>query len=285
MTTVPAEIPEYGGCLWPMDPACKTDVWDTYEPEVQLRALALASSTLQRLTGYRVGGCPITVRPLLSKGICFLPLRLSVPLPGYAPYINSQGTWVNFTGVVHDNPCTVELPPPVGMVEVVKVDGVELDWNDFAIDNGNLLVWLGEGECPWPEDQDITLPDTEVGTFSVTYWNSHPVDSLGAYAVGILALEFAKACGGGAGGSKCRLPANVVTVVRSGVTYELEGGSFPSGFTGIREVDTYIASWNPNGLRQEATVYVPRRHRRRDPRFNTGGSPIAPGRIYDGGHP
>ena len=35
-------------------------------PEVQDRAPGLASATLRRLTGYRVGGCPITVRPCMQ---------------------------------------------------------------------------------------------------------------------------------------------------------------------------------------------------------------------------
>ena len=87
----------------------------------------------------------------------------------------------------------------------------------------------------------------------MTYLNSYPVDSLGAYAVGVLAMEFAKACIGG----KCRLPATVTAITRQGVSFEIASGTFPSGFTGIREVDTYISMWNPQGLRQRASVWTP----------------------------
>ena len=51
------------GCPWPVDPACLGEKWDELDPEVQERATGLASATLRRLTGYRVGGCPVTVRP------------------------------------------------------------------------------------------------------------------------------------------------------------------------------------------------------------------------------
>lgn len=279
MSVVPVGVPDYSGCLWPVDPACQTAEWDALDGDVQIRALSLASSTLRRLTGYRVGGCPITVRPVQAKGACWIPMRASVPVPGVMlPGQNIHGEWVNTVDPGYTTDCEIALPAPVGMVEVVRVDGVEIPYADYQIDDGNLLVWMGDGDCPWPQTQDLSLPDTEPDTFSVTYWNSYPVDSVGAYAAGILALEFAKACTG----TKCRLPANVISLSRSGVTYEIQGGSFPGGFTGIREVDTYIATWNPRGLVQDAAIWTPGQHR---PRRNTGGAPIAPGRIYDGGHP
>ena len=67
------------------------------------------------------------------------------------------------------------------------------------------------------------------------------------------AVEYARACTGG----KCRLPQGVTSIVRQGVSFEIEGGAFPNGFTGIREVDAWIALWNPDGLRQQAKVYSP----------------------------
>jgi hypothetical protein len=38
---------------------------------------------------------------------------------------------------------------------------------------------------------------------------------------------------------------------------EIAGGAFPDGFTGIREVDAYIALYNPKAIRQRATVWSP----------------------------
>ena len=259
-------LPGFGGCHWPLDPACLTDQWDALAPDVQERASALASSTLRRLTAYRVGGCPITVRPLLQTNSCFIP---SDPYSGYAfgsltPGMNAQGRWVN---AASPRPCEVYLPSPVGRVDEVKVDGTVLDPTTYEVQNGNLLVWTATGECPWPPTQDVSRPDSEAGTFSVTYMNSYPVDSLGAYAAGVLAMEFAKACTG----TKCRLPAGVTTIVRQGITMEVTPGAFPDGYTGIREVDAFIALWNPRAARQATSVWTPDGHRTR---FNTAGGAL-----------
>jgi hypothetical protein len=129
------------------------------------------------------------------------------------------------------------------------VDGVVLDESEYFLD-GSTLVRVG-GE--WPVTQNMDLPDTEVGTFSVTYLNSFPVDGLGAYAAGILACEYAKACSGG----KCKLPSGVTEITRAGVTMTITSGAFPGGLTGIREVDAYIMAWNPTHLRSKPTVWSP----------------------------
>jgi len=246
-------IPEYAGCPWPMDPACETTEWESYDPDVQDRSLALASSTLHRLTGYRVGNCPVVVRPTNSKGhsLCYLPVADPTL---FSPGIRLDGHWVNGCGTSEAS-CTITLPRPVGAVYEVKVDGDVVDPSDYIVD-GHQIIWRGDSECPWPLWQDVTKPDTEEGTLSVTFLNAAPVDSLGAHAVGILALEFAKAC---TGASKCRLRSGVAAVVRAGVTFEINPCLFPGGFTGIRTVDAYIAIWNPRGSnqRQASSVWSP----------------------------
>jgi hypothetical protein len=69
----------------------------------------------------------------------------------------------------------------------------------------------------------------------------------------VLAMEYARACSGG----KCRLPTGVTSVVRQGVSYTVAAGAFPGGVTGIREVDSFIALWNPDALRQTPKVWYP----------------------------
>lgn len=260
MTVTP---PEATGCPWPVDPGCLGDDWDALDESVQDRSLALASATLRRLTGYQVGGCPITVRPCKAGCVGYgyhIPAYWDMAgawgAGGFWPHIES-GVWVNSCGCTTDcaceTLCEIALPAPVGRVDEVKVDGQVVDPADYRVD-GNRVVWVGSTDCPWPTCQDMAAADTEVGTFSITYLNSYPVDSLGAYAAGILAFEFAKAC---IGSGKCRLPAGVTTVTRQGVSYDIASGSFPNGMTGIREVDAYIALWNPKGLRQPVAVWYP----------------------------
>lgn len=245
------DVPAYGGCLWPVDPACFHEQWDTLDQTVRDRALALASSSLRRLTGYRVGNCPITIRPIPSKGACFVPY--DGPSSAFNPGINVAGNWMNnCRWCPTDLGCAVSLPAPVGRVDTVKIDGLVIDPTDYAV-IGNELVWMGGGECPFTGTQDLTLPDTEVGTWSVTYLNAYPVDSNGAYAAGVLAMEFALAC---TNDDNCRLPDNVTSIVRQGIAMEIRPGMFPDGMTGIREVDAYIALWNPRG-QVPSQVYSP----------------------------
>ena len=172
---------------------------------MQDRATLLATETLRRLTGYRVGGCPVTVRPCRASCVNVTPLPYYTG--GYYPHPNAAGYWVNSCGCTDncscDALCTVNLPTPIGQIIEVRVDGDLVLPTDYAIIRDQ-LTWTGGGECPWPTCQDLALGDTEPGTFSVTYLNSWPVDTLGAYAAGVLAYEYAQAC---IGNNKCRLPS------------------------------------------------------------------------------
>lgn len=243
-------IPEYAGCLWPVDPACFSDEWEAAETAVKDRALALASSTLERLTGQRVVACPITVRPTHGNR-CFIPSD-SYGSGSFHPGMTATGQWANNCGLACDDPTTgVRLPRPVGRVDVVKVGGAVIPSTDYRVVDGNLLVYTGAG-AGWPLTQNLSLPDTAADTFSVTYINGYPPDSLAAYAAGLLANEFAKACTG----KKCKLPNGVTSIVRQGVSMEITTGLFPGGTTGIREVDAFIALWNPQH-QQGARVWYP----------------------------
>jgi len=238
--TVPTPEP-YGGCAWPLDTSCDTATWDGFDPATQARAAALASETLHRLTGGRVGGCSVTVRPCdPSTGWNH----------GLGAYYLGRDFWpVNYGGEWHNvcycpcDPQGVRLVPPIGRVDEVKVDGLVVDPAEYAVSGDRLL---STGKIVFPATQDISLPDTEPGTFSVTYLNAHPVDSSGAATAGRLAIEYGKACTG----KKCRLPDGVTTIVRQGISMEIAAGDFPGGQTGIREIDTYLALWNPAHIRR-----------------------------------
>jgi hypothetical protein len=232
-------------CAWPIDPACLTDEWAALDPSVQQRAQALAVQSLRQLTGYRVGGCPITVRPCIQScwhGLSYLWARWGA----FGPHQTANGIWVNSCGCHTDCSCTalceVVLAAPVGPVSSVKVDGDVILPALYRVD-GNRLLWTGPGDCPWPTCQDMTANDDKPGTFSVTYLNAHAPDALAAYAAGVMSMEFAKACMG----SKCRLPSTVTSVSRQGVSFTLGTGAFPDGLTGIREVDAFIGLWRPPG--------------------------------------
>src|SRR5262245_7440726 len=155
MTTEP--LPTLG-CPWPLDPACLEDDWANLDPEVQNRATMLASATLHRLTGYQVGGCPITVRP--CKRGCADPAVLPwFAGSGMQPSIIAGGVWVNSCGCSTDCSCSflceVDLPEPVGEIYEVNFGGTIFDPSQYRVD-GHRLVWTDPTmDCPWPVCQDL----------------------------------------------------------------------------------------------------------------------------------
>jgi hypothetical protein len=208
---------------------------------------------MRALTGFQVGGCPRTVRPCITG--CDSQHGSAAFYGGSFYPLNWAGVWTNCGcsgGCIHNG---IELPKPVGSVDRVTIDGVDLDPDEYRIINGNTLIRT-DGD-PWPLTQDLTKPDTEEGTWSITYLNAYPVDANGAYAAGLLACEYAKACNGGS----CSLPSGVREIARQGVTMTITPGAFPNGLTGIRAVDAYLRALNPNGLTIPSTVYVPGKKR------------------------
>jgi hypothetical protein len=214
----------------------------------------LATSALQMLTYYRVGTCPITIRPCTT----------SRPCPcAWNPHVGTDGLWRNDCD--HQTACAplseVDIPGPVGYIDSLLINGeaVDLSNGDWRLDNGHLLVWQGAGVSPLPSAQDLNKPDTGAnseGTWSITYSRSYPVLEDGRIAVAYLALEFAKAC---QPKKKCSLPRGVTSVVRNGVSFTVEAGLFPNGLTGIDIVDQYILKWAPAGSpTQNAVVFDPR---------------------------
>lgn len=238
-------------CVWEPDPACLGPSWADLSPEEQERSLLLATSSLQMLTYNRVGACPITIRPCAPVSACGCS-------GGWRPYLH-DGVWVNGCCGTPCKPLSeVDIPGPVGYIDSVKVNGVELDlWGgDFRLDNGHLLVWQGTGPSPFLETQDLNKPDTEPGTWSITYSRSYPVGPEARLAVAYLAMEFAKAC---KPRGKCELPRGVTSVVRNGVSFSVDATLFPGGLTGIDIVDAFILQWAPAGAPlRTAEVFDPR---------------------------
>ena len=225
-------------CWGDIDTSCCSN-WDTYDPAVQERATALAVSTLRMLTAGRVGGCPITVRP---QGDCGLHI--------WQPGLDAFGNWVN-----RDFCCIqteISLPPPVGRVDEVIIDGTILDPTAYEVQGTGILV--RKDGLAWPQMQDMSKDLSEAGTWAITYLNAYEVDGLGAYVAGVLACEYAKACSGAKG---CRLPSGTVSVVRQGVSYDIQPGAFPDGRTGLHDVDAYLARWNPYAQKAQSQVWSP----------------------------
>ena len=257
-------------CVWTPDPSTLSEDWAGLPEEVRERALDLATSSLQMLTYYRVGTCPIKVRPC-PPTTCRCDFE-------WQPVI-WDGKWYNCRGCkARCAPAyEVHLEGPVTSIERITIDGVDLDMSDpeqaanWRIDNESTLVWQGNGPSPIPAMQNLNKADTEVGTWSVTYNRSYPVSQKGQVAVARMAMEYAKALTKGKG--KCSLPRGVTNVVRNGVSFVIEAGMFPGGLTGDEIVDAFILQWAPAGAPvKTATVFDPKRLK---PRRSTSPQPMS----------
>ena len=143
------------------------------------------------------------------------------------------------------------MPGPVARINEVWLDGAELPTDAFRIDNLNRIVRV-DGEC-FPSCQNMNAEVGQPGSFSIEYVPGIVPDEAGLWAAGILACEFSKACTG----AKCRLPSSVTSITRQGVTMQMSEGMFSNNLTGIREVDAYLVSINPNGHRIPPMVWSP----------------------------
>lgn len=253
---------------WPVDWGCADeDLLAGLDCATRQWAEELAWATLRSLTAYRVGNCPVTVRPCAKPCGPQYATWFDAPVTGsdFPGYIGGpgmlnprvvDGAWVNVgCGCTTACSCTyvptVWLPGPVGEVLEVSIDGVVLDESTYRVDNGTDLVRL-DGQA-WPKCQDMAAGCDDVGSFCVTYVQGFVPDMMAERVAGILATEYAKSCAGGA----CRLPSGVTSVTRQGITWEQVSDGFAAGYTGIREVDAYVRYLNPNGLAVAPQVYSP----------------------------
>lgn len=261
----PDELPQFSDDCWPVSIVGKdVATWDDFPADVQELAKASAVATLRALTGYSVGGCTVVARP--CRAGCTQTTWRTYPVGGSGSWspVYVDGTWLNIgCGVQHGRlgcrcrgVAAVDLPPPVGRVDEVWINGAILDASAYRLVSRTLIRTDGE---LWPLTQDLSQPYDGDEAFSIVYLPAWPVDGQGSLAAGVLAVEYGKLSTTG----KCRLPANATQVQRAGVTVQLDKrkqsqtAAFPDGLTGIREVDAFITRWNPNGLRTPSSVWSP----------------------------
>lgn len=239
------------GCYM-ADISCCPD-WESLSGYVKCRSLTMAWDTLKLLTGGRIVNCPVEMRPCLQPpcDVCHGyweptwmdgPWGGSGPMQGIFPRI-VNGCWVNSVcgqgGCSCPPLCEILFPGEVAKVCRVTIDGVDLQVDQWRVDDNHRLVRT-DGEC-WPSCQDMSLPPDHPNTMMITYMPGILPNTAGLYAAGTLACEYAKLCSGG----KCRLPSGVTNLVRQGVSMQMNEAQFPGGLTGIPEVDSFVMSVNP----------------------------------------
>lgn len=214
------------------------ECWDPPEDPVVAAALwSAACDAVWALTGRQVGVCTYQSyygpTPGAGGESC---------LPSPALY---GGRWFNVMASPNDC-CRLRLyPGPVVSVAQVKLDGIVTSGWFLAGD------WLISTRGCWPADVVCGVPRVHV---EWTAGVAPPPVCL--YAAAELADELKKACVGDPG---CRLPSNVVSVTRQGVTVNMADPTalLDQGLTGLARVDLAIRTLNPSKLASRPRAYSP----------------------------
>lgn len=176
--------------------------------------------------------------------------------------INSGWNWWGNTEGPCDPSRVLLSGYPVRQVTEVKIDGVVLDNTDDVAYGLYRWRWLvRKNDAVWPACQNLSLDDTEEGTWSVSYTYGQDPPIAGQLAAIELACELYKACTGG----ECALPTGVTRVVRQGVVIEkmafaawgLQDGIWKTGLT---RVDAFLNNVNPSRLQRRPTIWSPASH-------------------------
>lgn len=228
----------------------------TVSPEELATTRLSASQLVDALTGHQFGLCTVTLRPCRQSCTAvptgWWPFDVARSAPVAGPwYWTLDECMTCRVGCSCGSLSQVELPYPVHDVVAVKVDGAAVVTGAYRVDDHRWLVRT-DG-ATWPACNDLSAADTEVGTWSVTARYGQDPPQLGTDAVGAMTCELLKAFAG----QDCRVPSNVVELVRQGVRikYGDVAGSFKDGKTGIFLVDAFIEAVNPAGLRRRPRVF------------------------------
>ncbi len=265
-----------GGQSSDFDPA----LFDTFAVE--------ASMLLFEMSGRKfTGGCEQTVRPCSPTCSCWSnlagPGNLSLGTAGW--YFGGWGpAWAWQDGCGNICGCGYQSRIllsgyPVTQIESVVISGVELPETDpdtgrlnWRLDGWKWLTRLDYRDDQgvvqpqrWPACQDLSLPDGEAGTWSVTYRYGVAPPLAGLEAAKQLACELYKACSG----AECALPQGVTRLQRQGVTIERgllltwsngitsRGIRTGSWTTGLELVDAFLSAYNPWGSRRRPALWSP----------------------------
>jgi len=220
---------------WPITWPCDTSGYD--ESLIAL-ATEAAQSLLWSLSGRRYGICSTTESYRLN---CASPCN---------PYGDAFGPGVEWrldAGRSRRMCCRIHLAQkPVRAIDGVSALGLVLDPDEYALERD---VLFRIGQC-WPCEQECDNPPVEV-----TYTYGIDVPALGQMAMGEVACEFLR----GWNGADCRLPSNVTSISRQGVTLDLGDVDtlFRAGRIGMPISDAFLRSVNPNALQQASQVWSP----------------------------
>lgn len=205
--------------------------------DVDLAAEATAD-LMFALSGYQYGTVTETVRPFRLAEVCSC--GGAMPSEAYSFSWTNHSAWSRAVACACGGPSYLRLLAPVAAIGEILVDGVALvEGDDWRLYDGMWLVRAGGAR--WRCCQDLTVPSSEDGTWSITYTHGIEVPAAGQAAAIALGCEIAKAMGGAA---DCQLAGRVQSVTRDGVSAVIvtDPAFLSEGRTGVTLVDMWIAS-------------------------------------------
>lgn len=149
--------------------------------------------------------------------------------------------------------CVMDRIPLLGpkpVIGSVKIDGQALDPGAYAIMDGVYLVRVASGPAqpqPWPASQHLWRPDSELGTFSITYTYGLEIDAIAKAAAVELACDIAKEMAGRPGLDPRTTAATYegLTVARDPEQAEQQGFIQLSRFLKTYAPGVRSAVWSP----------------------------------------
>jgi hypothetical protein len=229
---------------------------------------AAASEILYELSAHvYTGECgPVTIRPVArptdsdTRSVVSSSIG-SFSSVGYASAYGSQqpGVAVHYGSV---EPPTIKLPYPVTQITLVKIDGVVIPADEYELRAFQDLVRIRPSAAStptdrwgWPTSQIMDLPDTQAGTFSVSFMFGISPPAAGRLAARKLAEYLALP----QLGDSTHYPRRTTQVSRQGVTTQTTDPTdiLKTGSLGIEEVDVFILAVNPKKLQRPPTVWSP----------------------------
>lgn len=218
-----------------------------------------ASAVLFEISGRLFPGeCgPKTVRPpcvcscgyqILSRGHIVGPWDYGYPYWGLCDFC-----------LVSCSPSRIKLSGyPVREITEIKIDGDVVPADEYTLWKRRYVTRLDSGR--WPVQQNLTLPDTEDHTFSITYTYGADPPAIGVAAAAQLACELYKECSG----ASCALPKGTTRITRQGITidrlaFTTWGYHGKVWRTGLPLVDTFLSAYNPAGIQRRPVFWAPGR--------------------------
>jgi len=237
--------------------ACCDGLEDPDDPRLEA-AIQAASEILFGLSGSMFPGeCETTIRPCPGSCSCWSFIR-----EGDYYWYGLAGYWRRGGAYVGCRPVSaITLPgAPIRGITEVLIDGTALDPAGYMLYQPNQLVRMRDAASPgtrnlWPGCQILDLPDTEPGTFAVTYTFGASPPASGIDAASALACQIWRSCSG----LECELPEGVTRLERQGVTIEVSAlsAALRAGATGILAIDSFLARHGGGEQQGVSTVWSP----------------------------